>query len=690
MSFPQNLAQKQVFRFRSFRLPNLILQAKSVSKAALELSQFGITQFHLAAKSISSASIGLDNKGEFNLAAKSISKGSLGLRVIRQENQKLVVTFRVAPRTRAAGRHKDLHQFLVNGVEIPITDYTADFPEDASGCAVQMTLAKYADRSLITPDANYTFRLGKRIAGVWQWRTIIDTGELQSSSLLIGFADKKKTDSFSLSTFEPFANSLGRSPLRDLIIYDPFRVAGNELSTPIRRDTEGRTYQAEKLAIPNLTLYKLFKEIFKVRLGFANLKTNIPDSPIKQATFSTAGSYRDGIAPHCGNFEPDFTVSGDTLWIRDTTNLLSEGFPAPAALTIDEYAEVEVSRSINRLDAYNLVFNEDKEDWDFFETVVETFPLSVTGSVFDENYSKTDLERTTRKYYRNSTPDFPVKEDVIKEVRTTRGTFNVKGKVTEEFKYDAFGRQIESNKKTETQVPEEGGESNFLELAEEEKTTITYGPHPFEPSKQVQLLVASEKKGVISVDSENPYRGKDFKQPIVVADKSGNVRESSTTEYGPTEKTTKTLQILSSKEVRVNIVHEDLINERLDFDFSEVVYGEIGARTNGRTREVLVFETPDAVFTGHGEENLPVGELPLNVAIPLARRKLKKRRLGNDVLNLSFNGLELFMDRGVSYTVFDREEGMLGVFPVKGFRFTGSNLGTRAANHKTIFRGVKV
>lgn len=675
---------------------NLILSARQRSRASLVLSLRETVRFNLTARTISRSTLGLTVvppfNGEFNLQAKSISSGRVNLRFIRQINTALVVTFRIAPRTRASGRHKQRWRFSINGAEVPISNYSVDFPEKAAGCVVQVTLAQVLDKSLCTADAVYKFELAKWSAGDWRWRTIIDTGKLQSSSLRIGFADRKKTDSFSLSTFEPVANRLGKSPLRELIVYDPYRVAENEISSEIEYDTEGTALTVEQKGIFGLTLYKLFAEVFIERCGFAAWKTNIPDSAVKQANFSLGATFMNGIAPHCGVFEPDFTMLGETLWVRDTTTFIPAGFPAPARLTIDDFEEAGVTQEIDRLDAFRVIFNEDKEDWDFFRTVVVVLPVSETGSVFDENYSKTVLRRTSRKYYRNSAPDVSVKEDLIKEVRTTSGTFNVKGVVTEEFKYDGFGRQIKSYKKTETQVPVEGDltASNFLELTEEETTTITYAAHPFEPSKQVQQKVVSEKKAKISVDATNQYRGKDFRQALVVADKSGNVTDDSTFDYGPTEKTTKTLEVLPNKQVRVNIVREDLINDRLDFDFSEVVYGEIGARANGRTSKVTVFETPGAGFTGYGREDLAVGELPLPSAIALARRKLKRRRIGGYDLDAQCAGLELYMDRGANYTLIDREEGELGTFSVKGFRFTGANLKTKAEAHKTTFRGRKI
>lgn len=674
---------------------NLNLQARTRNRASLALAFLNRLTLNLEARTRNRASLTLEITppfdGVLNLQARTRNRAALNLRELRQENPSLVVTFRIAPRTRGNGHHKQRWRFSINDVEVPISNYVVDFPEQSAGCVVQVTLAQVLDRNLVVEGAVYKFELAKKIAGVWRWRTVLDSGELKSSSFRIGFADRKKTDSYALSSFEPVSNKLGRAPLRDLTVFDPFRVSAKDVSPKIEYDTEGRAITTEIKQIGNLSLYKLLDEIFLNRCDFQSWKTNIPDSMIKRADFSIGATFMRGIAPHVGVFEPDFTMIGETLWLSDTTALLPAGFPAPSRLTIDDFEDAGVSQEIDRLDAFRILYNEDKDDWDYFVDSIVTLPVSETGSLFDENYSRTELKRTTRKFYRNSTPDVPVKEDLIKEVRTTYGTFNTKGIVTEEFKYDQFGRQIESNKKTETQIPETGGgESNFLELAEEEKTTIIYGAHPFEPSKQVQLLVCSEKKGKIAVDSVNQYRGKDFKQSVVVADKSGNITDDSTFDYGPTEKTTKTLEVLANSQVRVNIVKEDLINDRVDFDFSEVVYGEVGAITNGRVRDVTVYEQPDGEFTGFGRADLPIGELPLSVGIPLARRKLKRRRLGSFDLDVGCSGLELFMDRGISYTLVDREEGEMGAFRVRSFRFTGANLKTRQEQHKTTFRGRKI
>ncbi len=189
-----------------------------------------------------------------------------------------------------------------------------------------------------------------------------------------------------------WSNRLGKSPLRDLIIYDGLRVAEDTIFSEIEYDTEGVAFTVEKKNISNLTLYKLFTEIFINRCGFIEWKSNIPDSAIKQASFSVGNSFMDGIAPHCGIFEPDFTMVGTILWVRDTTNLLPAGFPVSAQLTIDDYESAGVTQEIDRLDAFRVIFNEDKDDWDSWQQEVVILPVSENGEIFTSGYSRTEIK----------------------------------------------------------------------------------------------------------------------------------------------------------------------------------------------------------------------------------------------------------------------------------------------------------
>lgn len=680
------------FGFSVVMQTRLQLSATETNRANLQLRVVEATEFALSATEIARAALRLENKGELAIQAVETVRASVGLRIIRQANNKLILTVRIVPKTRVR-RHKDLHRFSVNGAEVPISDYSADFPDGAAGCVVSVTLAKFADRRLVVPGASYKFELAKRIGGAWQWRTLIDSGVIEGSTLTIGFGDRKRADVFTLSTYEPLANRLGRSPLRDLTVYDPLRVAADELNTEIVYDTEGTAYVEELKAIPNLTVYKLLEEIFKVRCGFPAIKMNFLDSPLKEARFTTGETFMDGVAPAIGNYEPDFTDVNGVLWIRDTTNVLPDGFPLPTDLTLDDYNSVALSASPKPIDCFEVVFYEDKDDWDYFEPHVETLPVEKSGTNGREDYSATRITRTERRYFKNSQPDVPVKIDLYEEERETRDSRQVTGRVTETFFYDAQGRVYRSTKVFKSLVPAfDDGDSftKILATVREEKTTILYGRHPFEPSKQVQLRKQTITYGQIAVDAENPYEGEDFRQPMIVANRSGNISESSTAEYGPIEKLTETVQILPGDQLRTVSIKEDLVSKNLEYAYSDVSYGDASSAQKGRTRKLLVFRNPGDAMTGRGKETLPVGELPPEIFIPLARRKLKKRDLGSDGIDSSLNGLELWMDRGTSYTIYDEKDDQLGVFTVRGFRFFGSNLGTRSQAHKTQFRAMRV
>lgn len=675
---------------------NLTLSAKSISKSNLNLIIVEPVGLVLAARTVSKSRLAIyaPDPSALDLSAVSVNSARLSLRVLRGADNRFVLTVRIAPTTRGL-RHKDRHRFSVNNVEVPISGYSAEFPESAAGCTVNVTLARFADRSLITPEANYKFELASKIGGAWEWRTLIDSGLLDSTNLTIGFADRKRADSFSMSSLEPLASRLNKKPLRNLVVYDPNRVVAGADDYEVKFDTEGNRFETEILAIPSLTLYKLFSEVFVNRCGFADYRTNLPDQPIKETEFDTGSSFLDGVKGFVGSFEPDFTADGARLWIRDTTSGTPAGFPAPRKLTVDDYAAASVSQPLERLDAFNLIYFEDKEDFDTFETHIETLPLQKSGTPGSEDYSETRITRRSRRYYREAAPNVIVKEDLYEEERETKDyRGSVTGKVTEKFYYDGFGRPNRTAKTFESLVPafdDPDSTLRILEQVADEDTRYIYGRHPFKPAKQVQLLVTRIRRGQIVVDSENLYRGEPFRQPVVVANRSGNADGGGiSTVYGPVEKYTKTIQILPNEQVRSVERKEDLVSKNTEFDYSDVQYGEAASIERGRFREVLVFENPNDTFTGYGEEPFPVGELPLETAIALARRKLRRRKRRQGDLNCQLNGLELFMDRGIDYTVTDAEDAELGVFTIKGFRFTGSELGTRAARHQTTFRGARI
>ena len=690
LNFESRSVSKSELTILRFEITHFDFESRSISKTELGLIQFGKTLFDFEARSINRTSFFGRNGGELELTAKSKSKTSFGLRIIRNENTPFVLTVRTAPMTRGL-RHKDLYEFKVDGVDVPISDYTVDFPPNSAGCLVNVTLSKFADKSLITPNAVYKFNLGKIIGGEEVWRTVINSGEYQSSRMTIGFGDRRRSDSFSLSTVEPLADRLGKKPLRNLVIYDPFRVSVNASDFPVKYDTEGNKFTTELLAIPNLSVKKLFQEIFVNRCGFTSVKTNLSDETVKELTFPTGRSYLEGISGIIGSYEPDFALINNDLFIRDTTLLNPPGFPAPVELSADDYQASGISQTKGKIDCFNLIYTEDADDWDFYETEVEELPVEISGTPGLDDYSQTTITRLTKKFYRNSQPNVPIKEDMFQEIRETRDSSEVTGKVTESFFYDAFGRPYLSRKKVESRVPAfDDGELTVLSTVRETETKISYGKHPFEPAKQVELGSLEITKGQYIVDEENPYNGKPFKQPVIVANRSGNITDGSTSAYGPIEKITATLQILPNDQVRTVTRKEDLLAKNVEFDYSAVKYGEASSLEKGRTRELYVFENPGDTFTGQGEEDFPVGQMSLTTAIPLARRKLKKRKSGSYNLDISLIGLELFLDRGMDFTVLDEKDSPLGAFTVKGFKFAGNNLGTINQAHSTSWQGGKI
>src|SRR5690606_28065225 len=112
---------------------------------------------------------------------------------------------------------------------------------------------------------------------------------------------------------------LNRTAETNLIIYDPLKVTLDEADFDIIYDTDGRPYTTELLPINQLTLFKLFDEIFENRCDFADWDTNLPDFAITRADFRAGQPLIATINGIIGTTEPDYNELGNVLWIRDGT-----------------------------------------------------------------------------------------------------------------------------------------------------------------------------------------------------------------------------------------------------------------------------------------------------------------------------------------------------------------------------------
>lgn len=597
--------------------------------------------------------------------------------VTEQENSSLQLVVDIRPAAPASKYIEQKARLTVDGSPIPIKSFQYQEPRRAVGANLSVRLARLSDKNSIARNSVIKFEIGTKRAGVWQWVTKFDSGELTGKDYSIGWATNQPTDTLSIRAAGDLNKRLSRTPATDLIFYNPAKTTLSQTDFEPIYDTSGRAFSTQ-LAAANLSLHYLFDQIFVTRCGFDSVETNIPNYQISRADFGFGSGYLSGIAPLVGMFEPVFFVRGNVLWILDTTAILPAGFPAPRTITPTAYRGLNLSESHQKIDALLLSFSETDSAFDYFTTRLEQ-KTEESGTYGTLDFTRLETSRTIREYRKSSAPALVVKTDVRDETKSTYDyQLNLIGRETNQFFFDAFGRQTRVQKRIEGRVPNFALPNNPVQLltVREETALTVYAAHPFEPRRQFQKSFIRQIRGLIAVDAENEYLDAPFKQDFTDAHRAGNLADGITTEFGPLKTVTETQKPQRDGTVKIETQTVDHVRGIVINPASETRAGDVSLNGSAsKQSRVLVFAEDNAVRSTERVEPFAVGQLPLVFAAPLARRRLKKRQSKTGDVSFDLIGFDETIERGTILTAVGRSAENLGAFLIEGLTVTGDERG---------------
>lgn len=610
------------------------------------------------------------------------------------ERGNLFLMVEILPGNGAGNYQRYDARLKVNGSIIPIEDYSEEKSASGAGKPVSVTLARLADKSLIAPGAQFVFEIdfGDGLGFVETSR-----GTLSSKNYSLSNQTGAPSDRFSFTTLDEANDKLTRSPETDLIIYDSSRAEVDLSEFEAIRDTAGNLYAPEAEAVYELSLYDLFQKIFVEKCGFTEYKTNLPDFPLRRADFSATGSYYDGVKPFVGEFEPIvFPDAAGAIWILDGTALLPAGFPAPR--TITRVKSISVSAETDEtIDSFELQFSE-SEIGDYYTVRTVSLPTEVRTR-FGQLSSKTILETRIREYRSTAAPAQVLREITERETKTVYGQsqLDVVSIETENFEFDYLGRQKRSVKTVQKRVPDLDLGIETLQLLSEEELNYKYGVHPYSPGKQVLRRTELIETGKAAIDSENLYLGEDFAQRFLDAHRTGNLVEGMDVRSNVLLKTEiEEFKPIKNGQVKVfttSIDHApELVGKAaiVTGSLGEPRTGDAGLPSTGRAGRMLVFADDFAGRTPNTRiETFAVGELPLKHAIPLARRRLKRKTQKNARVSVEIIGWDKSLREGSLVRAVDRETNQVVQFIVEGWQRFARRAGA-GMEFGTILNGVEI
>ncbi len=578
----------------------------------------------------------------------------------------------------------------VDGNIIPIEVWDVDAADDGAGKTFSATIARFSDRSYFTANAAIKFELDFGDGFFTEFE-----GVLTEKNFNLSNDGDKPNDSFSFTAADTATNRLRKSPLRNTVAYDSARETISPEDFETIFDTAGRSYPLEAIGISGMKLFDLFQAIYVNRCGFSAVQTNLPNYPVRRADFNVSGSYHDGIKGSVGMFEPVVFSVGDVLWLADATNVLPSGFPAPRQLLASRIDGLQSSQSIEPVEGFALSANV-ADLGEYFTQRVDTETTTV-GNIGDDGYTRTVKKTYVNEYRIASQPQVVIGEVTTKEQTqifdNSSNVFPIDDTLVT-YSYDAYGRQWKTTKTVKKDTPNlPGGTTSSLQTVRTEESKITYGVNPFFPQKQIQKKNEMIASGLIALDSEVQFLGKDFPQDFVDATRAGNLKDSTTLITGTLESIVETFQPLRNGQVKAKKVTTDftpaavgrkpIVSESPE----QVRSGDVSLKgqSGGRQIKRYVFPTDDYTPTGKLIEDFAVADLPLEYAIPLARRRLLRKTSINQRLTANIIGLDRTIERGTILSVYNRETEVEAKLIVEGYKKHGD-----ASKSYMIVRGRQV
>jgi hypothetical protein len=570
-------------------------------------------------------------------------------------------------------------RLTIGGEQVAVRACNWQKQRGAIGIDCGFTLADIADRSLITGDASLTFEIGIVTAGGEpDWKTIASLQKIAQRSFRVA------GDEFSFRSISGVSDKLNRSPALPFLMYDPNRVPFDASALDKLYDSEGRLYVVEALDVPGLMLYDILHEIFVIRCGFTSVWTDIENFAVPQLSVDVTETFRDALAPiiepFCapGEDGPLYGEKDGELKIFDTSNFIPADFPEPRDLTIFGCSELAIDTTYSDVVAAKMVFSVPNK-WDYTTNQVNITNLPIGNDPASGQILFKLFVQNLIQMHSHAIPNviLDTREQFTWEYVSTVLGLDVSQEVVTHF-FDKYARPLEMITERWSRLPDGTTNTPFIGTAPDETETqfFGYAQHPSRVGRQYQQSITRQTAGRIAVDADNPYLDAPFRQALKLAHWVGNANEGITVESGALRTVQEAVVPQRNGQVLRRLYDYDHVRDLPIQALRDAQVGDVSLNgDNSKSMEVIVTED-GSIFTGGRLVQIHIGPIPLEIGLPLVRRKLKKMRELSTTASLNIIGFDPTVEIGAAFAASDKLEQVEGNFICIAFAGSGEALGT--------------
>jgi hypothetical protein len=567
-------------------------------------------------------------------------------------------------------------RLIVDGVPVPILRAVESGADSTLGIGLSVVLAR-PDISQITAESSVDFDLGIWVEGEWAWIPRLTGARMSGRGARYANREGLPADSVEITFADIMGDRWNRAPDVPTTLYDPQIVDAptvDTISSQTVYDSEGVGIVPFYQAISGMRLSDVLEAAYVDGCGFDHVSTNIDNFPVEEVVFSQTGGYDAGARPLIAPFDPIMFAVGNDLWIVTLDNPLPAGFDArefPASLSEGIDDALPGREPVNAL----LVTLKDTGTGDYFTEEVET-RTERAGIFGTSGYTESDIERRVRRYRNFLTPTkVEREEEVYLRTRVLDYQFNEISTDSRTNTFDRLNRPTGYARTFYSRLPNLSDVDTALALqkSEEEAQTISYGPHPLYPERDVQKQIVTTRSGLVLTDNDNQYLGNPYKISLHNAHKSGYVDPNADqqTSFGAIETVTETLRVQGGQVFRDRRVtnHVAGIDEP---PTSQIVPGDISfdrRRDTGRTRTVLL-RVEGTSASGRRVQSFDVSSLPPDIGMKLAQKRLARLNSPPREANVQMPFIDPSMRRGLDLNLRGRGGVLLGTYIVRGYSLT--------------------